>query len=694
MDFLSKIGQSVLDVGKKAVSAVKSAFTPSSTSGFQNTAGVFASTLPSSTQTTVPFTPIPTTTPIPSAPGYQTTLPQNQFQTPVPSASQYQTPYIPQTIPSGPGITYTPAGATPSTYSGPLVTESYLDTKSRPSTVIGQTDSYGRTSSSEAGSPYTVYTDTGSYTVTPKVGFSGLSGGEAGSSFSTLSAPATGTSGITGGGYPVSTGINPLGISSMGTIQKEEEKLAEERKRQATKQIQAAPAPSVSGIVSPFQQLNVQVPTGAIDMGNIEATRGLLAKLINTPEALTSSDVASLNQNIDQAFGIAKQLVESQSPTPQNPMVDTLEQNAFIEQSGDPFGARQLLDEYRAQNTNLSELQTSRLDLIKNIQALNQTYTPILDDIKNNPNLPKALAARRLEQVQSKQKQVLEGFLNQLELVNQSIDDQNETVNRAFNIAKFAVDQGQQAQQNNLSKLKLFIDSGAIGAFTDADIKKYANLTGVSADSLKAVRSSAKSPNQKIITETDAQGNVRGIDQSSGKVVWTLPGAGKTTTQPEIKEFQAAYATYANRIENSTPIIQNLASTITGYNPVTLQAYITAQDIAPILSNKKIPENVKSYTQASRDIINAILRKESGAVISDEEFKNARTQYLPMPGDSNSIVQQKLNNIKINLDNYKRAAGGAYVPVASTQPVASQAVSSGVLSQGRTSSGLTFTVTR
>jgi hypothetical protein len=47
--------------------------------------------------------------------------------------------------------------------------------------------------------------------------------------------------------------------------------------------------------------------------------------------------------------------------------------------------------------------------------------------------------------------------------------------------------------------------------------------------------------------------------------------------------------------------------------------------------------------QAQRDFINAVLRRESGAVISDQEFRNAARQYFPMPGDENSpeVLAQK-----------------------------------------------------
>jgi hypothetical protein len=45
--------------------------------------------------------------------------------------------------------------------------------------------------------------------------------------------------------------------------------------------------------------------------------------------------------------------------------------------------------------------------------------------------------------------------------------------------------------------------------------------------------------------------------------------------------------------------------------------------------------------QAQRDFVNAALRVESGASISQSEFDNARKQYFPQPGDSPEVIAQK-----------------------------------------------------
>lgn len=50
---------------------------------------------------------------------------------------------------------------------------------------------------------------------------------------------------------------------------------------------------------------------------------------------------------------------------------------------------------------------------------------------------------------------------------------------------------------------------------------------------------------------------------------------------------------------------------------------------------------MQKMEQAQRNFINAVLRRESGAQISDSEFANARLQYFPVIGDTPEVIEQK-----------------------------------------------------
>lgn len=119
---------------------------------------------------------------------------------------------------------------------------------------------------------------------------------------------------------------------------------------------------------------------------------------------------------------------------------------------------------------------------------------------------------------------------------------------------------------------------------------------------------------------------------------------------------QQTVAEYAARIEQSNPTITKLQEDIVKMNIASFYSQIS---MPPALQTKTIQQ----YMQASRNFINAKLRRESGAVISPTEFSEARAQYLPQPGDSDEVLQMKKANRELVFASLKKAAGPAYSSV-------------------------------
>jgi len=71
-------------------------------------------------------------------------------------------------------------------------------------------------------------------------------------------------------------------------------------------------------------------------------------------------------------------------------------------------------------------------------------------------------------------------------------------------------------------------------------------------------------------------------------------------------------------------------------------------------------ETQKLAAQAERDFVNAVLRRESGAAISKDEFKNAEKQYFPRWGDSPRVLAWKSENRKRVTATMQAASTGAY----------------------------------
>lgn len=107
----------------------------------------------------------------------------------------------------------------------------------------------------------------------------------------------------------------------------------------------------------------------------------------------------------------------------------------------------------------------------------------------------------------------------------------------------------------------------------------------------------------------------------------TLNGKPQTTTQAQVQG-------YADRTATSSLIIDTIGDKFTGASSL-----VGAQ-----LPNLLKTSERQQFEQAQRNFVNAVLRRESGAVISNEEFANARVQYFPQPGDSADVLKQKAAN--------------------------------------------------
>lgn len=83
----------------------------------------------------------------------------------------------------------------------------------------------------------------------------------------------------------------------------------------------------------------------------------------------------------------------------------------------------------------------------------------------------------------------------------------------------------------------------------------------------------------------------------------------------------------------------------------------TAEDLPLGVGNYLQSDEYQKFEQARRDFINAVLRRESGAVISDAEFENADKQYFPQPGDSDEVIKQKRRNRANAVKGFEVGAG-------------------------------------
>lgn len=160
------------------------------------------------------------------------------------------------------------------------------------------------------------------------------------------------------------------------------------------------------------------------------------------------------------------------------------------------------------------------------------------------------------------------------------------------------------------------------------------------------------------------------IERATGKAervpiggVETQPPANPYAPTQKLTEGQAKDRAYLTRMIPSHKIITELEGindevggtigSIAAQNP-----YIRDSAAFNLMASK----NRQKILQAQRDFVNAILRRESGAVINPSEFDNATRQYFPVAGDDPEVIAQKRQNRMLAIEGMMQGAGPGYRP--------------------------------
>lgn len=170
-----------------------------------------------------------------------------------------------------------------------------------------------------------------------------------------------------------------------------------------------------------------------------------------------------------------------------------------------------------------------------------------------------------------------------------------------------------------------------------------------------------------VLVQQDKQGNIKPVQGFAPKA-----GAAKPLT-----DSQAKANLFGSRMQESDRILTELEGK---YSPAAVNSKTAAENIpllggvAGMAGNSLLKGNEQQAEQAQRDFINAVLRRESGAVISNDEFSNAKKQYLPQPGDGKEVLAQKRRNRKIAIEGLMAEVpeGRRGVPSLKNPPASSQ----------------------
>lgn len=128
----------------------------------------------------------------------------------------------------------------------------------------------------------------------------------------------------------------------------------------------------------------------------------------------------------------------------------------------------------------------------------------------------------------------------------------------------------------------------------------------------------------------------------------------------KLNDVQGKVQGFANRMEQVEVVFDDLDQR--GYDRSDISSAA-----ANFLPNVARSNESQMQEQAERNFVNSVLRRESGAVISDAEFENAEQQYFPRAGDGEEVIAQKSRNREIVLDGFKKQLGDKFTSIKEVQ---------------------------
>jgi len=412
-------------------------------------------------------------------------------------------------------------------------------------------------------------------------------------------------------------GINADGVFGSQTLQ-------------AVKNFQASKGLTADGIVGPKTWTALSGTTTS-DLSNISA--GLSTPMAGQIDETTGEPITPLIQTGNPEIDALLNQLQNSSPQVQWSQV--------LKQVYKDMGYNEINDEYEGYNKEYAKLENTKNDDIQ--------------DINNNPWYTEGERVKRLQQLDKKYEGKELILQNKMKLAETQIDNLRSDAQYVTSQTMAQIQAQATLEQNvilkaiDIAEAQMAAESKLGEGFTlsPGEQRYDANGNLIASVSPKATSSSSNTPTS--YDEWNLAGGQAGTGQTYAQYLTSSNVKAPTSAQQTV-------STYAVRIEQANPIIDNLSGKIVAMNPMLFEA----QKALPSYLQS---DTYQSYDQASRNFINAVLRRESGAVISPTEFDNAYKQYLPRPSDSSDTLAQKKANRDIVYESLKNAAGGAYQTV-------------------------------
>jgi hypothetical protein len=154
---------------------------------------------------------------------------------------------------------------------------------------------------------------------------------------------------------------------------------------------------------------------------------------------------------------------------------------------------------------------------------------------------------------------------------------------------------------------------------------------------------------------------------ADGKSLEPIPGGPAAGSKRDLKEYQTKDAMFAERMNRAEKVLESVAAIdekgqpkAGAYNPAQNSNAWWPDDGYGGIANLTNSKEWQQYQQAAREGIAAILRKDTGAAVTETEWNLYFPMYYPQPGDSPEVVAQKKASRDAAAQALRGSSGPAY----------------------------------
>lgn len=173
-------------------------------------------------------------------------------------------------------------------------------------------------------------------------------------------------------------------------------------------------------------------------------------------------------------------------------------------------------------------------------------------------------------------------------------------------------------------------------------------------------------PRGTLLQRNNRTGEMRSVVGQEAVPDWHKPGwldaqralLGEKAKVEKVTDAERMASGYVSRMEEAERLMDKTQG---GQTPGILESLGGSSPFASnVLANVARNPERQQYRQAQEDWVRSKLRKESGAVIAEEEMDREIRVYFPQLGDSSEVMAQKAKARAVAMGAMRQAAGPAY----------------------------------